>query len=89
MNEITQIVDKFGFPQNDDFVPYDKYWETDFELGIEIQVWVAPSQHDAPRHALLRTQRAAVLGPFVLCWPQALLVFAIRHMVSRDIRVLC
>jgi hypothetical protein len=42
LSEITQIVNKFGFPKNDDFVPYDKYWETDFELYIEIQVWAAP-----------------------------------------------
>ena len=42
LNEITQIVDQFGLPKNDNLIPYDKYWETDFELYIEIQLWAAP-----------------------------------------------
>lgn len=42
LSEIADMVDKFGLPKNDHLVPYNRYWETDFELYIELQVWDAP-----------------------------------------------
>jgi hypothetical protein len=39
LNEIPEIVKRFGMPANDRLLPYDRYWETDFEVYIELQVW--------------------------------------------------
>lgn len=47
LNEIEQLVKAFGLPANDHLVPYEKYWATDFELYIEIQVWDEPESLSA------------------------------------------
>lgn len=39
LSELTELVKTFGMPNNDHLVPYERYWEYDFELYIEIQVW--------------------------------------------------
>jgi hypothetical protein len=39
LSETASVVEEYGIPQNDHLVPYDRYWETDFELYIEVQVW--------------------------------------------------
>jgi hypothetical protein len=42
LSETASIIQEYGIPQNDHLVPYDRYWETDFELYIEVQVWDNP-----------------------------------------------
>lgn len=42
LNEVSELVTLFGVPANDHMVPYERYWETDFELYIEIQLWDIP-----------------------------------------------
>lgn len=39
---MSEIVERFGVPDNDQVVPYERYWETDFELYIEVQLWDIP-----------------------------------------------
>lgn len=39
LHELEELQRLHGLPQNDHLVPYERYWETDFELYIEIQVW--------------------------------------------------
>ncbi|WP_035853124.1 hypothetical protein [Deefgea rivuli] len=39
LDELEAMAQRFGIPNNDHLVPYEKYWETDFELYVEIQVW--------------------------------------------------
>lgn len=39
LDELTELVEKFGLPNNDHLVPYERYWEYDFELYIEIEIW--------------------------------------------------
>jgi hypothetical protein len=42
LHEIEELVCTHGLPCNDHLVPYDRYWETDFELYIEVQIWDDP-----------------------------------------------
>ncbi|BBI51602.1 hypothetical protein HORIV_40230 [Vreelandella olivaria] len=42
LSELSELVARFGTPANDHLVPYERYWETDFELYIEIQLWDIP-----------------------------------------------
>lgn len=42
LSEVSEIVERFGVPDNDQVVPYERYWETDFELYIEVQLWDIP-----------------------------------------------
>ncbi|MGQ7262592.1 hypothetical protein [Vreelandella sp. V005] len=42
LSEINELVTRFGIPENDYVVPYERYWETDFELYIEVQLWDIP-----------------------------------------------
>lgn len=42
LSEIDELVARFGVPGNDQLVPYERYWETEFELYIEVQLWDAP-----------------------------------------------
>jgi hypothetical protein len=42
LGELSELVERFGVPANDHLVPYERYWETDFELYIEIQLWDTP-----------------------------------------------
>lgn len=42
LNEVSRIVTCFGIPANDHLIPYERYWETDFELYIEVQLWDTP-----------------------------------------------
>ena len=39
LSELSELVNTFGIPNNDHLVPYERYWEYDFELYIEIQIW--------------------------------------------------
>lgn len=40
--ELEEMVQQYGLPSNDHAVPYERYWETDFELYVEVQVWDTP-----------------------------------------------
>jgi len=42
LNELEGLVMQHGLPDNDNKVPYERYWETDFELYIEFQLWEEP-----------------------------------------------
>lgn len=42
LSEVSELVTRFGVPENDHMVPYERYWETDFELYIEVQLWDVP-----------------------------------------------
>ncbi|MBZ0331907.1 hypothetical protein KZO25_16440 [Halomonas sp. ANAO-440] len=42
LSEIDELVTRFGIPENDRVVPYERYWESDFELYIEVQLWDDP-----------------------------------------------
>ena len=42
LSEMSELVTRFGIPENDHVVPYERYWETDFELYIEVQLWDLP-----------------------------------------------
>jgi len=42
LNEIDDLINRHGMPSNDQLVPYERYWETDFELYIEVQLWDDP-----------------------------------------------
>lgn len=42
LSEMNDLVTQFGVPKNDQAVPYERYWETDFELYIEVQLWDIP-----------------------------------------------
>nr|WP_163500417.1 hypothetical protein [Halomonas socia] len=44
LNEVDRLVSRFGIPDNDHQVPYERYWETDFELYIEVQLWDTPPE---------------------------------------------
>nr|WP_314900740.1 hypothetical protein [uncultured Deefgea sp.] len=39
LSELDELINTFGLPNNDHLVPYERYWEYDFELYIEIQIW--------------------------------------------------
>ncbi|MGM0824978.1 MAG: hypothetical protein ACQEUY_09685 [Pseudomonadota bacterium] len=42
LSEVSRLVTRFGIPANDHEIPYERYWETDFELYIEVQLWDTP-----------------------------------------------
>jgi hypothetical protein len=42
LREIEELNRLYGLPSNDHMVPYDLYWETDFELYVEVQIWDDP-----------------------------------------------
>lgn len=42
LSEVSELVTRFRFPENDHTIPYEGYWETDFELYIEVQIWDIP-----------------------------------------------
>lgn len=42
LDEIGDLVTRFGVPDNDQLAPYERYWETEFELYIEVQLWDVP-----------------------------------------------
>jgi hypothetical protein len=42
LEEVDEIVERFGIPKADSSVPYERYWESDFELYIEVQIWDDP-----------------------------------------------
>lgn len=46
LSEIDELVARFGVPENDQMVPYERYWETEFELYIEVQLWDVPPMID-------------------------------------------
>ena len=43
LSEVSELITRFGVPANDHVVPYERYWETDFELYIEVQIWDIPT----------------------------------------------
>ena len=47
LNEVSRLVTRFGIPENDHEIPYERYWETDFELYIEVQLWDTPPNFKA------------------------------------------
>lgn len=36
LSEVSELITRFGVPAKDHVVPYERYWETDFELYIEV-----------------------------------------------------
>jgi len=42
VNEIDKVVAEYGIPSTDQLWSYERYWEGDFELYIEVQVWEQP-----------------------------------------------
>lgn len=42
LSEIEKLVTRFGVPEKEHEVPYERYWECDFELYIEVQLWDVP-----------------------------------------------
>ena len=52
LGEIQQINRKYNLPANDHLVPYERYWETEFELYVEVQIW------EEPEAILLKSGRA-------------------------------
>jgi hypothetical protein len=47
LNEVSRLVTRFGIHANDHEIPYERYWETDFELYIEVQLWDTPPNFKA------------------------------------------
>lgn len=39
LDEIEEVISKYGTPQDNVPKSYDKYWEGDFEIYYEVQVW--------------------------------------------------
>ncbi len=42
LSEVSELFTRFSILGKEPEVPYERYWESDFELYIEVQLWDIP-----------------------------------------------